>query len=481
MRFRLPATIVLIVAMFMDLVDSTITNVALPAITRSLGAAPAQLEWMLAGYVITFAVVLISAGRLGDALGRRRVFVLGVAGFTLASLAAALSPSADVLVATRVVQGLFAGLMVPQVLATVQVLYEPEERAPVFGIIGSLTALGAVCGLLLGGWLVTADVLGTGWRAIFLVNVPVGVALVAAPLLLVPPSRATSRTRLDLPGVALGTVTVFLVVFPLTVGRQADWAAWVWAMLIASPLVLAAFVVQQRRRFRADGSALLPLEAFHHRGFSAGLVVQLLSSIGNGSYALVLIFYVQQALGFSALNAGLAIAPIAVGSMLASPLVVPLAARFGRGLMVAGGLIEAAAFVALMSIIGHSGAGLHVWEIAIPMTAVGIGMMCMIMPMMDLTLAEVGGEEAGGASGTVTTFAQIGMVLGIAVAGAIYFGITGSEYTAARLSEHAVTAALWIPVAAYVIAGAASLLMPARTALRPTPAERRADEAPLSA
>jgi EmrB/QacA subfamily drug resistance transporter len=459
MKARVPATIVLMVAMFMDLMDSTITNVALPAIRSDLHATPAQLEWTLAGYVIAFAMLLITGGRLGDIVGRRRIFVVGVIGFTIASALASMTQTGDTLVATRVVQGVFAGLMVPQVLSSVQVMFTPRERGPIFGIIGALTALGAVSGLLVGGWIVTADVWGLGWRAIFLVNVPIGVVLAIAALIVVPSSRAEKAPRLDLVGVLLASATVFLIVFPLTYGRQADWAAWIWVLLGCAPILLVVFVVQQNRRLARDGSSLLPMNLFRDRGFSAGLVVQLVSSIGNGSYALILIFYVQSALGFTALSSGLTLVPIAIGSMIASPLVVPLAKKFGRSLMLIGGMVQAVAFVWTMLVITQRGALLNGWDLVIPMAVVGVGMMFLIMPLMDLSLATVPFEDAGAASGSLTTFAQTGMVLGVSIAGAIYFGILGT-HTSSAVQVHAVTSGLWVPVVAYAISGAVALAMP---------------------
>ena len=273
-RSRGVATTVLMVATFMDLMDSTITNVALPTIGKNLGATPEQLEWTVAGYVIAFATLLITGGGLGDIFGHRRIFVIGIVGFTLASLGAALSQTGDLLVAARVLQGGFAGIMMPQVLSSVQVMFAPEERAPVLGIIGSLSALGAVGGLILGGWLVTADLLGMGWRSIFLVNVPIGVVLVVAALLFVPRSRSEHPLRPDLVGVLLGGVGVFLVVFPLTDGRAAGWAWWIWAMLTMSPFVIVAFVWQQGRMLKAHKAPLLPLPLFHDRGFASGQLVQ---------------------------------------------------------------------------------------------------------------------------------------------------------------------------------------------------------------
>lgn len=462
MSTRVIATVILMVAMLMDLMDSTITNVALPAIGADLGANPAQLEWTLAGYVIAFATLLITGGRLGDVVGRRRVFVIGVAGFTLASLFASLAQSGDFLVATRIVQGAFAGIMVPQVLSSIQVMFTTEERGPILGITGALSALGAVAGLLFGGWLVTANAFELGWRSIFLVNIPVGVILIVSALLVVPNSTSEHPLKLDLTGVLLGALSVFLVVFPLTDGRQAGWAPWIWAMLIAAPFAIAAFIVHQKRRLARDGSALLPMPLFRNRGFSSGLVVQVLSSIGNGGYALILLFYVQQALGFTALSAGLTILPIAVGSMVATGIAVPLAQKFGKSLVLVGGVVQAGAFAWTVAVIATRGASLNGWDLALPLTLAGVGMMLLIMPLMGLTLATIPTTEAGAASGTLTTFGQVGMVLGVAVAGAVYFGALG-EKMGQLDAQGAVTAGLWVPIAAYLMAGAAALALPRRS------------------
>ncbi|HWU58225.1 MAG TPA: MFS transporter [Microbacteriaceae bacterium] len=459
MSKRVIATISLMVAMFMDLMDSTITNVALPSIGAGLHANPAQLEWTLAGYVIAFATVLIAGGRLGDLAGRRRVFVIGVAGFTLASLLASLAQSGDVLVATRIVQGAFAGVMVPQVLSSIQVMFSPSERGPILGITGALSALGAVAGLLFGGWLVTANVFETGWRSIFLVNIPIGIVLIIVALVVVPDSRSEHALKLDIAGVVLGALAVFLVVFPLTDGRQAGWAWWIWAMLIAAPFAIAAFIAHQKRRLARDGSALLPMPLFRNHGFSSGLVVQVLSSVGNGGYALILLFYLQQALGFTALSAGVTILPIAIGSMVVTGIAVPLARRFGKSLVLVGGIVQAGAFGWAVLVIGSRGASLTGWDLAIPLGLAGVGMMLLVMPLMGLTLATVPTTEAGAASGTLTTFGQTGMVLGVAIAGAVYFGMVGMHPTVASARD-AVTAGLWVPIVAYLLAGAAALALP---------------------
>ena len=462
-RSRRVATTVLMVATFMDLMDSTITNVALPTIGKNLGATPEQLEWTVAGYVIAFATLLITGGRLGDIFGHRRIFVIGIVGFTLASLGAALSQTGDLLVAARVLQGGFAGIMMPQVLSSVQVMFAPEERAPVLGIIGSLSALGAVGGLILGGWLVTADLLGMGWRSIFLVNVPIGVVLVVAALLFVPRSRSEHPLRPDLVGVLLGGVGVFLVVFPLTDGRAAGWAWWIWAMLTMAPFVIVAFVWQQGRMLKAHGSPLLPLPLFRDRGFASGQLVQVLSSIGNGGYVLILLYYVQSALGFTALAAGLTLLPFALGSMAAAPLAILATKRIGKWAVLLGGLVQAAALTWVMWTIWTAGAALTGWDVTAPLTLVGAGMMTLIMPLTSITLESVPTPDAGAASGTLTTFGQIGMVLGVALAGSVFFGILQDTADA----RDAVTTALWVPIVAYGLAGLASVTMPDRTKALP--------------
>ena len=462
-RSRGIATTVLMVATFMDLMDSTITNVALPTIGKNLEATPEQLEWTVAGYVIAFATLLITGGRLGDIFGHRRIFVIGIVGFTLASLGAALSQTGDLLVAARVLQGGFAGIMMPQVLSSVQVMFAPEERAPVLGIIGSLSALGAVGGLILGGWLVTADLLGMGWRSIFLVNVPIGVVLVVAALLFVPRSRSEHPLRPDLVGVLLGGVGVFLVVFPLTDGRAAGWAWWIWAMLTMSPFVIAAFVWQQGRMLKAHKAPLLPLPLFRDRGFASGQLVQVLLSIGNGGYVLILLYYVQSALGFTALAAGLTLLPFALGSMAAAPLAILATKRIGKWAVLLGGLVQAAALTWVMWTIWTAGAALTGWDVTAPLTLVGAGMMTLIMPLTSITLESVPTPDAGAASGSLTTFGQIGMVLGVALAGSVFFGILQDKADA----RDAVTTALWVPIVAYGLAGLASVTMPDRTKALP--------------
>lgn len=457
-KSRVVATSVMLIAMFMDLVDTTIINVALPAIQLDLGATPTQLEWALGGYIVAFAVLLITGGRLGDRFGRRTIFVIGVLGFTATSWLASSAQSPELLVVARLAQGAFAGVMVPQVLSTIQVMYSPREREPIFGLLGALGALGAVTGLIAGGWLVTADPFGAGWRTIFAVNIPIGIALLVVALLVVPNSRASTPPRIDVAGVLLGAAVVFLVVFPLTDGRAAGWPWWMIAMLGVTPIAVAGFVFQQKHAARS-GIALLPMRLFRDRGFSAGVILHAISSIGNGGYAFVLIFYVQHSLDFSALSSGLTILPLAVGSALAAPFAAALAKHVsGRCLVALGGAVQAGAFAAVAIVIAVRGPALTGWDLAIAMAVAGAGMMLLMMPLMGLTLATVPVNDAGAASGTVTTFTQIGMVLGITLAAAVYFALDATVPPASL----PVTTALWVPVVAYLVTAVTAFALPGR-------------------
>ncbi len=354
---------VLIFASFMDLLDATIVNVALPSIRSDLDASGAQLEWAVGGYLLAFAVLMITGGRLGDMFGRRRLFVTGVIGFTVGSALACVAPTIGVLLVARVVQGGFAAMMVPQVLSSLQALYAPRERAAMLGVIGAVSGMSAVIGPVLGGWLVSSDAFGIGWRSIFLINLPVGVVLVALALRWVPDTRSEHPLRLDPVGLVLVTTGLLGVVYALIEGRQQDWAAWILAVGAGGLLVLAAFVVQQVRRERTTGSALLPMRLFADRGFSAGLVTQGAFQGALAGFALVLTVYVQTGLGWSAVHAGLTLLPFSLGAFVGSGVSVPLGMKLGKVVMVAGAVLQSVATVWVLAMVHGQGDGLSTWDL----------------------------------------------------------------------------------------------------------------------
>jgi EmrB/QacA subfamily drug resistance transporter len=467
---------VLIFASFMDLLDATIVNVALPSIRTDLGASGAQLEWVVGGYLLTFAVLMITGGRLGDIAGRRRLFVTGVVGFTIGSALACLAPTIGVLLAARVVQGAFAAMMVPQVLSSVQALYAPRERAAVFGVIGAVSGMSAVIGPVLGGWLVTSDAFGIGWRSIFLINLPVGLVLVVLALRWVPDTRSEHPLRLDPVGLVLVTTGLLGVVYALIEGRQQDWAARIWAIGVAGILVLAAFVLQQVRRERTTGSALLPMRLFEDRGFSAGLVTPGAFQGSLAGFALVLTVYVQAGLGWSAIHAGLTLLPFSLGAFVGTAVSVPLGTKLGKVVMVTGAGLQSAATVWVLAAVSDHGGGLSTWDVAPALLLCGIGLGLLVVPLVDVALATIPTSEAGAASGAYGTVQQVGAALGVAVIGTVFFSAGGTSYDVGSLRA-GLLAACWVAAGGYALAALSSLLLPTRAQVR---ARQEAVEAGLT-
>jgi len=456
---------ILIFASFMDLLDVTIVQVALPAIRIDLGATPAQLEWIVSGYMLAFGVVLVTGGRLGDTIGRQRTFLIGVAGFTLASVVASLSATGDLLVAARVVQGAFAALMVPQVLSTLQALYSPKERAPMYGLVGGIGGLAAVIGPLLGGLLITSDIAGLGWRSIFLLNVPVGVAIFALAVRFVPNTRSPHPLRLDILGVVLLSAGLLGVLFPVVEGRALDWPAWLWLVVGTGVALLVAFVLYQRARTRRDGDALLPLALFGNRGFSAGLVTQASFQGAMNAFTVAWIIYMQAALGFDAFAVGLIMLPFSLGAFLGVGAAIPLATRVGKPIVTLGALVQAGSIAWAVAIMNDRGAALTGWDIIVPLTITGFGLGLLVVPLIDVALATVPLRDAGAASGTYGTFQQIGAAIGVAISGTVFFTQIGTDFSQPNVMG-ALTSSATIAIGGYLLAAVTSLLLPKRSDVR---------------
>jgi EmrB/QacA subfamily drug resistance transporter len=468
---------ILIFAAFMDLLDATIVQIALPTIRDDLGATPAQLEWMVSGYLLAFAVLLVTGGRLGDIFGRQRIFIVGVAGFTIASILGGVAGSADLLVAARIAHGAFAALMVPQALSSLQALYAPNERAPMLGVIGGVSGLSAVIGPVLGGWLITADIAGSSWRSIFFINVPVGILIVILAIAFVPNTRSTSATRLDVRGVILLSGALFGLVYPLVEGTNLDWPAWLWLPAVGGALLLLAFVVAERARERRDGNSLLPMHLFGDRGFSAGLVAQTLFQGSMGAFSVVFLLYVQAVLGFDALGAGLTLLAFSVGALLGMGIAIPFAMRIGKPSVTAGMVIQAGSLVWSLAIIADRGTSLSGWHLVVQFVIMGVGLALVVVPLVDIALATVPTKDAGAASGTYATFQQLGAALGVAISGTVFFGIVGADWSQPHVLE-ALRASCLIAAGGYLLGAIASLLLPRRSVVQ---ARIAADAAELEA
>ena len=421
------ALVVVLAAGFMDLLDVTIVNVAIPTILRDLDAAYAQIEWIVAGYVLGFAAVLITGGRLGDIYGRKRLFLVGVAGFTLASVLCGVSVSPAMLIGARFLEGAMAGLMVPQILAIIHVTFPPQERGKVFGIWGGILGSASAAGLIAGGLLLRWNVAGLGWRPIFLINVPVGLAAMIAGWLVITESRSPAAPRLDLAGMALASTGVLMLVYPLTEGRTLGWPAWTFALMAGSAVVLAIFVGYERWRTRTVGSPLMPIGLFLARTFSAGMAIWLVFWIALGGFFLAWTLYLQIGLGWTPLHAGLTAVTFAVGAAAGAGLSVQvLTPRFGRRVLVAGALLNAAGFAGYAWASAHYGPAISSWAMAAPLVITGFGFGLVVAPMVDLILAGVPVPDAGSGSGLLSTAQQVGMALGYALVGVVFFAVLAS-------------------------------------------------------
>jgi len=456
-RWAMP---VLLTGTCLIVLDFFIVNVALGDLQRDLHAGPTALEWVVAGYGLTFAVLLLAAGRLGDRLGRRRLLGAGVALFTLASLMCGLAPSAPVLIGARLLQGAGGALISPTVLAFIGVLYQGAARARAIGRYASAMGLAAAGGQLVGGLLLHADPFGLGWRIIFLVNVPVGIALLAVLFRALPEFRTPGRPPLDPAGLLLATLALTALVLPLVDGRSQGWPAWAWLSLSLAPVLLTAFVVHQRRLGRRGGRPLIDPAWWADRGFRVGTAVQLVFWFGQASYFLVLALWLQVGRGLSALESGLVFSVLAGSYFVASLRAAALQARFGRGVVVAGALLLAAGHGWTAAVVGLAGGG--VAAVLPGLLLAGCGMGLCLAPITATVLAGVDPARAGAVSGLLSTLQQVGNAVGVAAIGLVFFGAAGRGYGPAFSLSSLALAVLLVTVAA----GAHRLPGP-RPAVRP--------------
>ncbi|TDD55759.1 MFS transporter [Nonomuraea terrae] len=398
---------------FLTILDFFIVNVAIPAIQRDLHAGPAAIEWVVAGYGLAYGSGLVLGGRLGDVLGRRRMFAVGLALFTLASIGCGLAPGAGALIAARVAQGVAAAVLAPQVLAILRTAYSGAAQARALNAYAMTMGLAAVFGQLIGGLLIQADLFGLGWRACFLVNVPIGVAALALTRRVVPESRTGAPVRLDLGGAVLVTLALVAILLPLIEGREQGWPLWTWLSPVAAVVL---FVAYGRRR---HASPLIDLTLFRERAFTAGLLTQLAFTMGMAAYFLIFALYVQDGVGLDALQAGLIFAPIGAGYLAASLLAPRFVAWFGRQTIALGGLIRAAGLVAILAMVAS---GAAVGWLAPALAVDGFGMGLALAPIMGTVLARVAPQQAGAAAGVLTTTQQVGSALGVGIVGIVFYG-----------------------------------------------------------
>ncbi|GGV03203.1 MFS transporter [Streptomyces litmocidini] len=435
-RRRWIALAIVMTAAFMDLVDATIVNIAIPSIEKDLGASFGAIQWITAGYALAFAAGLITGGRLGDIYGRKRLFLLGTAGFTLASALCGFAANQEMLVGSRLLQGAAAAMMVPQVLSIIHVTFPAHERGKVFGMFGAIIGLGAVSGPLLGALLTQWNIAGLEWRPIFLINLPVGVAALFLGRKFIVESKAPKALRLDMVGVLLVTTALLMLVYPLTRGRELDWPLWGHLMMAGSLLVFGALVAYEKHKTKKDGSPLVELSLFKVKSFAAGIAVQLTFGVVLGIFFLVWTLYMQIGLGWTPLKAGLTGVPFSISvSVAAGMSVQKLVPRFGRKVLQAGALTMIAGILLYSFAAGRYGTGIHPWQMIPPLVVMGLGMGLIVAPLTDAVLSEVPKEHAGSASGLINTTGQMGNALGLGLVSVVFFGQIDDERLAKAPAE----------------------------------------------
>jgi EmrB/QacA subfamily drug resistance transporter len=425
-RLRWIGLAVVMGADIMDLLDATIVNVAGPGIRDALGGTSTHLQWFSAAYTLAFAMFLIAGARLGDILGRRRMFLGGVVAFTVASALCALAQSPETLIGARGLQGLTAAMMVPQGFGLIRDMFDEREMGAAFAVFGPAMGLSAVLGPILGGVLMDADLFGLGWRAVFLVNVPIGVFAFFAGSTVVPRPTAEQdrarKPRLDLIGTLLVTAAMVLLAYPLVQGREAGWPGWTFACMAASLPVLAMFAWYELRTTRAGRDALVEISLFRNRAFTGALAVGLAIFGSMIGLELVLGVYLQLGLGWTATHAALTFVPWSLGSAVGAGLAgAVLGPKYGRLVLHAGLLIAIIGVAGIGATIALHDGPVSAW-LLLPATGVaGLGFGLLLAPFFDIALAGVADHEIGSASGVLNAVQQLAGALGVALLGTLFF------------------------------------------------------------
>lgn len=423
------ALAILLLAGFMNLIDVTIVNVALPRMQAGLGATSSQIEWVVAAYVLAFALGLLPFGRLGDMVGRKRMFLIGVSTFTLMSGLCGLAPDMNSLVAARALQGLAGAMMMPQVMAIVQVIFPPQERGLAFSFFGLSAGLASVAGPLVAGLLIEVDLAGLDWRPIFLINLPIGMMTVLAGWMLIPDMKGDPDIRHDPVGMLIASAAVFLLIFPLIEARNYGWPGWAFAMLGTAFVAMAAFYLYERARARAGKTQLLPVNLMTNGSYALGSVMSMTFFSGVAGFFLVLAVFLQTGFGFSPLESGLTTIPFPIGVLLASFVSGKLRGRLERARIAGGAGALVVGMLILAQVVAGIGDAVNHWHFVLPLLISGFGMGVAISSLFQTVLANVPHADAGSGSGALQSFQQIGSALGIAITGEIFFSSLQHGFT----------------------------------------------------
>ncbi|WP_055747644.1 MFS transporter [Brevibacillus choshinensis] len=410
---------VMLLSVFMTVANIFIVNVATPSLQRGLHSSFSGVQFVITGYTLAYAVALIIGGRLGDRFGRKRMLAYGVAGFTITSLLSGFSSGVNMLILFRIMQGLSAAMIAPQVLALIQINYVPEKRGAVFGLYGAAQGLAASTGQIIGGLLLHWNPLGLEWRTVFFFSVPFGI-IILGMLPFISESKSAVKAKLDWIGALSVAIGLLMMIFPLVQGQKEGWPLWLDGCLILSLPVLAVFVWYERRIARSGGIPFMNVDLFKQKVFTAGMLIVFLLLCSQAAFFLVAAYFLQMGIGFTALQAGLVILPMGMGYFLASLFSSKAVAKYGAHVLTFGAVLSIIGFLSLALTVHATGVAFQRYESIPALLILGIGQGAIAAPLTNTVLAKIRSSDIGSASGILTTGMQVAFALGIALIGVIF-------------------------------------------------------------
>ena len=449
------AMAILLFAMFMNMIDVTIVNVAIPSLKTGLQSSDSAVEWVIAGYSLAFSLGLMPFGRYGDIIGRKTMFLVGVTCFTIASTLCGLAPNMEIRIVARVVQGAAAAVMMPQVLSLAQVMFPPKERAGAFALFGLTAGLASVAGPLVGGLLIEANIYGSGWRPIFLINIPIGIITVFAGRALIPTVNGNPLLKNDWIGILIAAVAIFCVIFPLIEGRGYGWPVWCFVMIGLFFILAYAFYLWENAQKARGAAELLPVSLMKNSNYMIGAFGTMVFFSAMPGFFLILAVFLQSGYGLSPLHSGLTTVPFPVGVLIASIVSGRLGIRFQRQRILAGAFILIAVMLMLRHVISGVGDAIVSTDFILPLFFGGFGTGMAISPMFQVVLAAVPGKDAGAGSGALQAVQQMGGAFGVAIVSEIYFSTIAFQMQSGAVVHEAYKtafmSAVWYNISCYIV------------------------------
>lgn len=459
-KFRWLVLTVVLIAEMMDLLDATIVNVAGPALAESLGASSTDLQWVIGGYALALGSGLILGGRMGDRFGRRNMFLFGLIGFTLASLACALAPSVFALIVFRFIQGFLGAMLLPQGFGLIREAFPPSEFGKAFAAYGPAFGLGGIIGPVLGGFLIDADIAGLGWRSVFLVNLPIGIIAAVLSFKYLPKNVAYKSVKIDVLGSLLVILASGMLIYPLIKGQEAGWPLWTYLMLAGSIGVFVLFAWLERHTKKRGGTPLIDASIFSKRAYTFGVTGLGLYFAGFTGVYLILTLFLQFGENFTSAEAGLGNIPIALGSAIGGTISGAfLADKIGGRYTLQIGAVIQLLGVGLMWLALPSADNFSIWQIVPALVVSGIGTGLIAAPIFDTVLTTVEPQQSGSASGVLSAVQSVSSSLGVAVFGTVFF-----SYALVGNAADGFKNALIVQLVLLALFAAVSFVLPKRSA-----------------